>query len=125
MKALFLNGPRDVSIKNTEIPDFKDGEVLLKVMACGVCGSDIHSYFGKNTLIKYPAIPGHELSGIIQESKSQLFKKGDRVVVDPNIVCNKCVYCKSGRRNFCTDLKSIGNNIPGGFSEYVSVPDSQ
>ncbi len=125
MKALFLNGVENISIEDVGLNDLDKDEVRVKVEACGVCGSDIHSYFGKNPLISYPVVPGHEFSGIIVESRSKSFKTGDRVAVDPNIACNKCRYCISGRKNFCRDFVSIGNNIHGGFSEYVNVPDSQ
>lgn len=125
MKALFLNGIENVSIENVELKELNNNEVKIKVEACGVCGSDIHSYFGKNPLISYPVVPGHEFSGVIVESESNSFKVGDRVVVDPNITCNKCKYCISGKRNFCKDFVSIGNNVYGGFSEFVNVPDSQ
>ena len=125
MRAFFLNGVKNVSVLDIDEPDLKENEVKIRVMACGVCGSDIHSYYGKNPLIKYPVVPGHELSGIVVESKSSLFHSGDRVVVDPNIPCNKCRYCRSGKKNFCEHFTSIGNNIYGGFAEYVNVPDSQ
>ncbi len=126
MESLIFNRPMDIKIIEREIPKIKADEVLIKTSYCGICGSDKHAYNGGHPRIKYPIIPGHEFSGVIEKvgDKVRNFAVGDMVVIDPNIVCNKCYYCLSGKRHFCENLKSIGINIDGAYSQYVAVPES-
>lgn len=101
-------------------------EVLIKVEACGICGTDIHIYEGTANS-KPPVILGHEYTGIIEYvgGNVTLFKSGDRVAVDPNIPCGYCDYCRRGLIHLCENLTALGVHIDGGFAEYSIVPESQ
>jgi 2-desacetyl-2-hydroxyethyl bacteriochlorophyllide A dehydrogenase len=100
-------------------------ECLIKVLACGICGTDRHIYHGEYPSTK-PVILGHEFGGVIEEvGPSSKFKVGQVVSVDPNIVCGKCMDCQAGRTAFCPELTALGVNINGGLAEYVLTPDTQ
>jgi L-iditol 2-dehydrogenase len=124
MKAFILNGPEKLDFIDIEAREPDENEIQIKTMACGICGTDFHAYHGKHLAVKYPVIPGHELSGIISKTGKNVksFSPGDRVV-DPNITCGHCEYCKEGKENFCENIRSVGINYPGGFGEYVTVPE--
>ena len=126
MESLLLDNPMDLKIIDREIPEASADEVIIKTSYCGICGSDKHAYHGEHPRIKYPIILGHEFSGVIEKLGDKVtgFDIGDRATVDPNIVCNKCYYCLSGKRHFCENLKSIGINFDGAYSQYVTVPAS-
>ena len=96
---------------------------MIKVKACGVCGSDVPRVMEKGTYY-FPLIPGHEVSGqiISTEGKPGDIKKGDRVTVFPLIPCGKCAYCKIGRYNLCDNYNYLGSRCNGGFAEYVRAP---
>lgn len=101
-------------------------DVLLKVHACGVCGTDVHIYHGEegSAEVTPPVVLGHELSGIVEQvgSAVTVCRPGDRVAVDPNIYCGKCRPCRMGRKQNCRSLYAIGVNTNGGFAEYCVVP---
>jgi 2-desacetyl-2-hydroxyethyl bacteriochlorophyllide A dehydrogenase len=99
-------------------------EVLIKVMASGICGTDVHIYRGEY-LGDYPVIPGHEFSGVITAVGSQVkrFKVGDRVAVEPNIACDNCSQCLNNRQNFCLNWQAVGVTLPGGMEQYVTAPE--
>ena len=105
------------------------GEVLLKVHACGVCGTDVHIYHGEegSAAVTPPVVLGHELSGVVEKVGSgvTLCRPGDHVAVDPNIYCGKCRPCRMGRKQNCRSLYAIGVNTNGGFAEYCVVPQQQ
>jgi len=94
------------------------------VMASGICGTDLHIFRGEY-MAKYPIIPGHEFSGIIEEVGSQIsqFNIGDHVAVEPNISCDLCFNCLNNRQNFCENWEAIGVTRNGGISQYVIVPE--
>ena len=110
MESLLFNNPMNLKIIDREIPKPGADEVVIKTSYCGICGSDKHAYNGKHPRIQYPIIPGHEFSGVISKlgDKVRGFATGDRVVIDPNIACNKCYYCLSGKRHFCENKSPIG-----------------
>ncbi|MEM0124584.1 MAG: alcohol dehydrogenase catalytic domain-containing protein [Candidatus Micrarchaeaceae archaeon] len=114
MKAYILEKP--LKLEMVDINDEKpgDNEIEVKTMACGICGTDYHAYNGKHLSVKYPVIPGHELSGVVYKTGNNVknFEVGDHVVVDPNITCGYCKYCREGKENFCENLRSIGINMP-------------
>ena len=123
-----LVAPEKISLENVEIPTPGENEVLVKVKVCGICGSDIHSYKGKHPFVHPPIVLGHEFSGVIHRVGDGVknFSSGDRVVVEPNIVCGKCYNCLHGRYNICTNLKVIGCvGYDGAFSEYIVVPENK
>lgn len=125
MKAVKLEKPWEVACVDVEMPQPKEGEALIKIIAAGICGSDIGAFRGTNGLVSYPRIIGHELAGeviSIPENNKNGIKVGDRVVVDPYIYCGHCYPCSVGRTNCCTDLKVLGVHVDGGMREYYCHP---
>ena len=129
MKAAVFYKKHDLKIEEIKKPEPGPGEVLIKVMACGICGTDVHIFEGDEGAAATPAgtVLGHEFSGIIEKAGDGVteFKAGDRVTVDPNKLCGKCSYCRSGIGHFCENIIGIGTTVNGGFSEYCAVPESQ
>lgn len=125
MKSAVFYGKHDIRVVEHEIPELEDDEVLIKVMACGVCGSDLHIYEGDqgSTTTIPPQIQGHEFSGIIVKIGSVVTncKVGDRVCIDPADNCGECFYCISGMMSHCDHMQAVGTNVDGGFSEYCKV----
>lgn len=124
MKAVYMEKPWSIEIKEVEKPEPLKGEALLKIKAAGICGSDLGAFRGTNGLVSYPRIIGHELAAeiiSIPENRKNL-KPGDKVVVDPYLYCGKCYPCSIGRTNCCDDLKVLGVHVDGGMSEYFTHP---
>ena len=125
MKAVVLSAVNDLAVADVERPKPGSKECLVKVLACGICGTDRHIYHGEYPSSK-PVILGHEFGGVIEEvGPDSKFKVGQVVSVDPNIVCGNCEDCRAERTAFCPDLTALGVNINGGLAEYVLTPDSQ
>ena len=125
MKAVVLSAVDNLALVDVEKPKPGIKECLVKVLACGICGTDRHIYHGEYPSAK-PVILGHEFGGVIEEvGPDSKFQVGQVVSVDPNIVCGNCLDCKEGRTAFCPDLTALGVNINGGLAEYVLTPDSQ
>ena len=125
MKAVVLSTVDNLALADVKKPKPGSKECLVKVLACGICGTDRHIYHGEYPSAK-PVILGHEFGGVIEEvGPGSKFQVGQVVSVDPNIVCGKCLDCKEGRTAFCPDLTALGVNINGGLAEYVLTPDSQ
>lgn len=125
MKAVVLSAVNDLAVAEVERPKPGSKECLVKVLACGICGTDRHIYHGEYPSSK-PVILGHEFGGVIEAvGPDSKFKVGQVVSVDPNIVCGKCEDCRAERTAFCPDLTALGVNINGGLAEYVLTPDSQ
>lgn len=124
MKAARINAPRSISLVDLDIPHPEEKEILIRVMASGICGTDVHIYEGEY-LGEYPIIPGHEFSGIVAKTGSSVtrFKEGDRVSVEPNISCGNCQACLSNKQNFCQNWQAIGVTMAGAMSEYVLAPE--
>ncbi|WP_342757928.1 zinc-dependent alcohol dehydrogenase family protein [Kineothrix sedimenti] len=129
MKAAVFYGKKDLRIEEVKKPVPGYGEILIKVHACGVCGTDVHIYEGDEGAAKSPAgtILGHEFSGEVKEIGKGVkrIKAGDRVCVDPNKLCGKCEYCRNGIGHFCENMIGIGTTVNGGFAEYCTVPEEQ
>jgi len=125
MKALVYYGPKDIRISQLEDPKLSEDEVLIKVKACGICGSDVHGYLGITGRRIPPMVMGHEFSGDIRE-KGKLVENldvGDRVTVYPVRFCGKCRFCRKGLTNLCENKSFLGvMNINGAMAEYISVP---
>jgi L-iditol 2-dehydrogenase len=116
-------GVKDVRLEtDAEIPQCEEGGVLIKTEAFSVCGTDIKAYNVGNNRLTHPQTVGHEFVGRVEESKTQAFPKGTRVVMAPTIGCGECHYCKIGKRNLCAKPRSIGFQIPGAMAEYLSLP---
>lgn len=125
MKSAVFHGKHDIRVEEREIPALEPDEALIKVMACGVCGSDLHIYEGEqgSTATVPPLIQGHEFSGIVTEIGSAVkgVKVGDRVCVDPAYICGECYYCASGKMSHCENMRAYGTNVDGAFSQYCKV----
>jgi L-iditol 2-dehydrogenase len=98
-------------------------EALLKVEACAVCGSDVRIRRYGNDRVKYPAVLGHEVAGVIVQDRSGRFKVGSKYAIGADVPCGKCEPCKRGRGNLCTDNLAIGYQIDGGFAEYMVLTE--
>ncbi|MDR1389374.1 MAG: alcohol dehydrogenase catalytic domain-containing protein [Treponema sp.] len=123
MKRLQWYGIKDLRLEtDAPVPQCEEGGVLVKTEAFSVCGTDIKAYNAGNNRLTHPQTVGHEFVGRIEESKTPVFKKGDRVVMAPTIGCGVCYYCKAGRRNLCAAPRSIGFQIPGAMAEYLALP---
>ena len=124
MEALQIIKPHNLQIITIERPEPGPGDVLIKVMASGICSTDIHILEGKY-LGDYPMIPGHEFAGnveLIGDAVSRI-RVGDKVAVEPNIACDNCSYCLNNQQNFCENWQAIGVTLPGGMAEYVLAPE--
>ncbi|MBO8138168.1 MAG: zinc-dependent alcohol dehydrogenase family protein [Desulfotomaculum sp.] len=123
MRAAVIEGPHKISVKEVPYPTPGSGEVVVKVEACGVCGTDYHILEG-DFLSPYPLIPGHEFSGTVYEIGEGVegWNVGDRVAVDPSVYCGKCYYCLNNQGNMCQNWNAIGVTMNGAFAEYVAVP---
>ncbi|SNT06124.1 L-gulonate 5-dehydrogenase [Anaerovirgula multivorans] len=124
MKAVMVNKPFEIEIVEMEKPKIeKDTEVLIKVKAAGICGSDVHIYHGTNAVATYPRVMGHEIVGVVEEvgEKVTKVKEGDRVIIDQVINCGECYACKIGRGNVCSNLKVRGVHVHGGYREYITA----
>ena len=125
MKAIRVNNPKNIEIVEVAMPNQPlEEEVLIKVKAAGICGSDLHIFHGTNPMATYPRIIGHEFAGEIVEigSKVEGFQVGDHVAVDPVINCGTCYPCRIGRHNVCASLEVRGVHVDGGFCQYVTLP---
>lgn len=129
MKALVLEKYNEFVLRETDIPELKPGWVLVKVEACGICGSDVHGMDGSTGRRQPPVIMGHEASGSIHDVAPDVrgWKIGDRVTFDSTISCGKCFYCNRGDINLCEDRRVLGVSCKeyrqnGAFAEYVTVP---
>ncbi len=125
MKALQITEPGKVQVVEREKPQPKRGEVLLHVKYVGFCGSDLSTYLGKNPMVAYPRIPGHEVSAAIEAIGDQVpgnFKKGQMVTVVPYTNCGQCSSCKQKRYNACRYNETLGVQRDGAMAEYIAVP---
>lgn len=119
MKALVYTAPRQVVYREEPDPVLADGEVLIRIDAVGICGSDMHAYHGHDPRRVPPLILGHELAGRIIAGPGT----GKRVTVNPLITCGACEYCVTGRNNLCANRTMIGMTRPGGFAELMTIPE--
>ncbi|MCS0670602.1 zinc-binding alcohol dehydrogenase family protein [Cytobacillus firmus] len=124
MKSIVCEQPDQFRLMEGEKPIPKDGEALIRVRRIGICGTDIHAFGGNQPYFTYPRILGHELSGHIESIPENPlgFKAGDQVSIIPYMECGKCIACRNGKTNCCTDMKVLGVHIDGGMSEWVAVP---
>jgi len=121
MKVAMYYTNKDIRIEEVPKPVPDRDELVVKVMASGICGSDVMEWY---RVKKVPRVLGHEIAGEVVEIGEGVkkFKKGDRVMVTHHVPCGKCIYCKTGRETCCKTLRST-NFYPGGFSEFLRVPE--
>ncbi|AKG54042.1 Sorbitol dehydrogenase [Dehalogenimonas sp. WBC-2] len=124
MKAAILKSPGTISLEQVLTPDCPAGGLLVKVTACAVCSTDTRMFKSGHRDLVYPRVLGHEIAGIVAQSKSELFEAAARVQIYPGIGCGECIMCLSGDSRRCKSLKILGFSADGGFAEYVSVPGS-
>ena len=129
MKALLHTKPYCLEYTDFPDPQLGDDELLVRVKACGICGSDVHGFTGKTGRRIPPLIMGHEAAGVVQGigKNARGFRKGDRVCFDSTVYCNKCAVCRAGKYNRCVSRQVLGVSVPefkrhGAFAEYVAVP---
>lgn len=125
MKALCVASPNNLVIEDRPMPVIQlPNEVLIKVKAAGICGSDVHIYHGTSSVATYPRVIGHEIVGEIIEKGNEVngFSIGDRVIMDPVISCGTCYQCRIGRKNVCGKLKVRSVHVDGGYQEYIVMP---
>lgn len=123
MKQAVLTEPKKFEINEVPVPEIGEAQVLMKVQAVGICGSDIHAYHGKHPFISTPVVPGHEATGIVEKigSKVTAIQVGDRIVFRPQKICGECTQCRSGRYNICNHLQVYGCQDTGACSDYYAV----
>ncbi len=121
MKVAVYYSNTDIRIEERPIPEIKNDEVLIKVRASGICGSDVMEWY---RIKKAPRVLGHEVAGEVVKTGESIaqYKKGDRVFVTHHVPCNTCHYCRSGEHTVCNTLRTT-NFYPGGFAEYIRVPN--
>ena len=129
MKALLHTKPYCLEYTDFPEPQVGDDEVLVRVKACGICGSDVQGFTGKTGRRIPPLIMGHEAAGVVEDLGKNVkdFHKGDRVCFDSTVYCNKCQACRQGKYNRCESRQVLGVSVPefkrhGAFAEYVAVP---
>lgn len=126
MKAAVLEGPRRIEVKEMPVPEAREGEIQIKVSACGVCGSDVHMWkagkgWGKGETADFTM--GHEFCGVVTDPGGSNFKKGDRVVFWANLYCGECDMCRRGLEHLCREVDGtnyIGFVCNGAYAEYFT-----
>ncbi len=124
MKAAVFHGPQDLRLEEIDLPVAGPSEVIVRVRAAGICGTDVRIMKGTKK-VKTPIVIGHELAGEVSEVGKGVtdVTVGDRVTVEPVIPCGKCLLCKKGRANICLTRPTIGYEFDGSFAEYVRIPE--
>ena len=129
MKGAFFLGNREFEVRDMEKRPLAADEVRIRVMACGVCGTDVHIYHGEagSAEVTPPVVLGHEYAGIVEEVGADVkgLAPGDHVAVDPNIYCGACTPCRDGKKQFCEHLQALGVTRDGGFAQYSAAPAAQ
>ncbi|KAJ0422307.1 chaperonin 10-like protein [Aspergillus insuetus] len=123
MKALLYDKPEVHKVTEIPVPTLRENDVLIKVKACGVCGTDLHIHEGE-FIAQFPLVPGHETVGVVAAvgPKVKGFEIGDRVVADNSELCGECFYCRRGDELFCENFHAHGVTMNGGFAEYCAYP---
>ncbi len=124
MKAIVLTGPGSVQLAERPKPSAAPGEALLKVRRVGLCGSDLNSFRGRNPMISFPRVPGHEVAATIEEIPGEHPRLcvGMSVTLSPYTSCGKCTSCRRGRQNACEFNQTLGVQRDGALTEYIAVP---
>jgi 2-desacetyl-2-hydroxyethyl bacteriochlorophyllide A dehydrogenase len=134
MRAVIIDAPGNVRIGSVPDPIPHPDELVIRVDACGICGTDLHLIDGDSPLARYPLVPGHEFSGevvalganIVRRSGSEPdLKIGSRVAIEPNLYCGHCESCRTGHENLCLNYSAIGVTTNGALAEYVAAPASK
>jgi len=124
MKAMILSAPHELKVGEIARPQLGPGQVLVRVINSGICGTDLKIFEGAIP-VRYPLVMGHEMVGEVAESTDDTLAKGQRVVVDPVVYCGVCPNCRAGQTNLCPNGSLLGRDNNGGFADYILVPRSQ
>ncbi len=118
-----MTNSKEITFNEVPVPEITADQVLVKIMKIGVCGSDIHVYHGKHPFTSYPVTQGHEVSGEIVKLGEKVtgFTVGQKVTIQPQVVCGKCYPCRHGKYNLCEELKVMGFQTTGTASEFFAV----
>lgn len=122
MKTLVCVEPGKFEYGEAAMPEVKPGYSLLRIRRIGICGTDLHAYEGTQPFFAYPRILGHELAAEYVKGDAEGFTEGERVTFIPYFNCGKCIACRRGKPNCCTDIRVCGVHIDGGMAEYLTVP---
>ena len=122
MKAIVFEKIQQLSIQEKPIPALTDGDVLIQMELCGICASDLAALRGDVSDYAPPVVMGHELAGVIVESRHPDVKIGERVTVNPMLSCGVCTECKNDFDKYCSTIEGIGHDIDGGYAEYMRMP---
>jgi L-iditol 2-dehydrogenase len=123
VRKAVISAPRHVAAVEADPSPLADGQVRIAVTACGICGSDLHTFDGHHPFVTYPVYPGHELAGLVVDVGPGVPATwaGRRVVIEPSVVCGVCENCRAGRYNICERLRVMGFQLPGGMAEQFTV----
>lgn len=122
MKALVYTAPNEVQLQERPAPVLEAGEVVLRIDAAGICGSDMHAYHGHDPRRKPGLVLGHEFAATVLDSAAEGWRRGQRVTGNPLVTCGRCEYCEQGRDNLCAHRTMVGMSRPGAFAEAMSIP---
>ncbi|MBQ6508549.1 MAG: zinc-binding alcohol dehydrogenase family protein [Flexilinea sp.] len=124
MKAITIAKPFEIAIRDLPKPEPREGEALLRVLDCGICGADVASFTGNQPFTTYPRIPGHEFSAqiVTVPANDRGLKEGDIVTCNPYFNCGSCYACKKGLVNACVDNQTMGVQRDGAFCEFITMP---
>lgn len=127
MRAAVVTQPGELKVMTVDVPAIGPDEVLIKVKATGICGTDLSIYTGKYSKEALPLIPGHEFSGTVAAVGENVkgLEVGQPVTADINMSCENCFYCRRGRKLMCPEFRQLGIHINGAFAEYVKAPAKQ
>ncbi len=125
MKSVVCIEPGILEIQEIAKPTVKPGHVLVKIKRVGICGTDLHAFNGNQPFFQYPRVLGHELAGEIESvGEGVSLEVGKSVYIIPYLACEKCIACRHGRTNCCTDMKVLGVHLDGGMCEFLQVPEN-
>ena len=125
MRAVVWEEPGKLAVSEVPDPTPGHGELIVRVGACGICGTDVHIADGEFPPTPYPIVPGHEFAGqvvALGDGVPAGWRGGERVAVDRSLFCGHCPACHAGRGNLCANWNAIGDTVDGAFAEYVKVP---
>ncbi|HEX9246517.1 MAG TPA: alcohol dehydrogenase catalytic domain-containing protein, partial [bacterium] len=124
MRSLVYLGPHRMEVQEAAVPLARPGEVVIKVGASGVCGSDLHGYLGKSRKRVPPLVMGHEIAGTVESVGEAVrdIDPGTAVTVYPFITCGHCAACRRGDTSLCAARQVIGIDLPGGYADFVAAP---
>ena len=122
-----MTAPGKIEFREIPVPEIGENEVLIKIMKIGVCGSDIHVYHGEHPFTSYPVTQGHEVCGEVVKTGTAVsgIKPGQKVTIQPQVVCGRCYPCRHGKYNLCEELKVMGFQTTGVASHYFAVDQAK